>query len=82
MKSEPYVAAAMALASRQRDAIRREHSPLTLELYQHAITWLLRHNPVEADTTILATCTVLCVYEMMVADVSEWRRHLQVSKLH
>ncbi|ETS84256.1 hypothetical protein PFICI_02281 [Pestalotiopsis fici W106-1] len=76
IKSEPYLAAALALASRQRDSIRREHNPLTLELYQYAIRLLLRHDPVEANADILATCTVLCVYEMMVADVSEWRRHL------
>ncbi|KAF3002346.1 hypothetical protein E8E14_007193 [Neopestalotiopsis sp. 37M] len=76
IKSESYAAAAMALASRQRDSLQRQNNSLTLELYQYAIRLLLRHDPVEADLHILATCTVLCVYEMMVADVKEWRRHL------
>jgi hypothetical protein len=82
IKSESYAAAAMALASRQRDSLQRQNNSLTLELYQYAIRLLLRHDPVEADLHILATCTVLCVYEMMVADVKEWRRHLGVSESH
>ncbi|OQD63408.1 hypothetical protein PENPOL_c009G09135 [Penicillium polonicum] len=34
MESDCFVAAAMALASRQRDAVQRDHRPVTLELYQ------------------------------------------------
>lgn len=78
IKSKPYAAAAMALASRQRDTLRRQHNPMTLELYQYAIGLLIRHDPEEADALILATCTVLCVYEMMASSVTEWRRHLKV----
>ncbi|EXA31513.1 hypothetical protein FOVG_17214 [Fusarium oxysporum f. sp. pisi HDV247] len=50
---------------------------ITLELYQYTIRLLLGHDPAEADSSILATCTILCVYEMMASSVSEWRRHLK-----
>lgn len=78
MESDCFVAAAMALASRQRDAVQRDHRPVTLELYQYAIQLLLRQDPDTADRSILATCTLLCVYEMLASSVWEWRRHLRV----
>ncbi len=79
MESKPFMAAAMSLASRQLDNIRRNGRKITLELYQYTIQLLLRHDPAEVDAAILATCTLLCVYEMMASNVSEWRRHLKVS---
>uniref|UniRef100_A0A0D2XFK0 Zn(2)-C6 fungal-type domain-containing protein n=1 Tax=Fusarium oxysporum (strain Fo5176) TaxID=660025 RepID=A0A0D2XFK0_FUSOF len=77
MDSKPFVAAAMSLASRQLDVIQGCTRHITLELYQYAIRLLLGHDPAEADPCILATCTILCVYEMMASSVSEWRRHLK-----
>ncbi|KAI9929559.1 hypothetical protein ASPWEDRAFT_172784 [Aspergillus wentii DTO 134E9] len=77
MESPAFVAAAMSLASRQLDHINRRHRPVTLELYQYVIQLLIRQDPVEADASVLATCTLLCVYEMMASSVEEWRRHLQ-----
>ncbi|KAF4443600.1 alkaline phosphatase family [Fusarium acutatum] len=77
MDSKPFVAAAMSLASRQLDVIQGRTRHITLELYQYAIRLLLGHDPAEADSCILATCTILCVYEMMASSVSEWRRHLK-----
>ncbi|KLP09771.1 Uncharacterized protein LW94_4811 [Fusarium fujikuroi] len=77
MDSKPFVAAAMSLASRQLDVIHGRTRHITLELYQYAIRLLLGHDPAEADSCILATCTILCVYEMMASSVSEWRRHLK-----
>ncbi|CVK92166.1 uncharacterized protein FPRN_09784 [Fusarium proliferatum] len=77
MDSKPFVAAAMSLASRQLDVIHGRTRHVTLELYQYAIRLLLGHDPAEADSCILATCTILCVYEMMASSVSEWRRHLK-----
>ncbi|KAE8336239.1 hypothetical protein BDV24DRAFT_178648 [Aspergillus arachidicola] len=50
---------------------------LTLELYQYTIRILIGRAPTKADATVLATCTLLCVYEMMASGVSEWRRHLK-----
>lgn len=79
MDNKAFVAAAMALASRQLDASRHRQRQVTLRLYQHAIQLLIHQNPAQADATVLATCTLLCVYEMMASDVSEWRRHLKVS---
>ncbi|KAJ5817269.1 hypothetical protein N7447_009502 [Penicillium robsamsonii] len=77
MKSSSFVAAALSLASRQLDYIQKRQRPVTLELYQFTIQLLLRQDSVHADTSILATCTLLCVYEMMASRVEEWRRHLK-----
>lgn len=76
--SKPFVAAAMSLASRQLDAVQGRPRHMTLELYQYTVGLLLGHDPAVADPTILATCTILCAYEMMASSVSEWRRHLRV----
>lgn len=76
--SKPFLAAAMSLASRQLDNIQGRRRSVTLELYQYTIRLLLGQNPVDADSSILATCTLLCVYEMMASSVAEWRRHLKV----
>ncbi|KAJ0269009.1 hypothetical protein COL940_012837 [Colletotrichum noveboracense] len=77
MKSIAFSSAAMALASRQLDNAKGGSSQLTLNLYQDTIQFLLRHDPKVADPFILATCTLLCVYEMMSSGVPEWRRHLR-----
>ncbi|QMW28634.1 hypothetical protein G4B84_003923 [Aspergillus flavus NRRL3357] len=77
MKSTAFVAAAMSLASRQLDHVEKVQRPVTLELYQSTIQHLLRQDPAKADASVLATCTLLCVYEMMASDVHEWRRHLK-----
>jgi hypothetical protein len=69
----------MALASRQMDHVRRWQRPVTLELYQYTVQLLLRQEPLMQDASVLAACTLLCVYEMMASGVHEWRRHLKVS---
>lgn len=79
MESPAFCVAAMALASRQLDSVRGRQRQTTLLLYQHTIRVLIHQAPSQADATALATCTLLCVYEMMASDVSEWRRHLKVS---
>lgn len=78
MNSKAFVAAAMALASRQLDTVKSRDRQMTLELYQYIIQLLIRQDPAEADASIFAACTLLCVYEMMVSEVLEWRRHLKV----
>ncbi|EAU35406.1 conserved hypothetical protein [Aspergillus terreus NIH2624] len=84
LASKSFLASAVALASRQRDAVQDQPRSLTLELYQYTIQLLLRQDPDEASATVLATCTLLCVYEMMASCVWEWRRHLKgcASLLH
>ncbi|RTE69957.1 hypothetical protein BHE90_015658, partial [Fusarium euwallaceae] len=77
MESTPFVAAAMSLASRQLDTLRGRPRQITLELYQYTVRLLLSHDPTVNGASILATCTLLCVYEMMASTVAEWRRHLQ-----
>ncbi|KAF9889264.1 hypothetical protein FE257_007577 [Aspergillus nanangensis] len=77
MRSTAFAAAAMSLASRQLDNVERQQRPVTLELYSYTIQLLLRQEPAKIDASVLATCTLLCVYEMMASDVHEWRRHLK-----
>ncbi|KAH7265901.1 hypothetical protein B0J15DRAFT_235693 [Fusarium solani] len=77
MESTPFAAAAMSLASRQLDSLRGRPRQVTLELYQYTVRLLLSHDPAVDGSSILATCTLLCVYEMMASTVAEWRRHLQ-----
>lgn len=78
MGSKAFVAAALSLSSRQQETIRGRQGQTALELYQYTIRVLIHQNPSEADASVLAACTLLCVYEMMASDVSEWRRHLKV----
>ncbi|KAL4982407.1 hypothetical protein BDW68DRAFT_195359 [Aspergillus falconensis] len=84
LASKSFLASAIALASRQRDAVQNQPRSLTLELYQYTIQLLLRQDPDEGNATVLAACTLLCVYEMMASCVWEWRRHLKgcASLLH
>lgn len=79
MESPAFRVAAMAVASKQLDSIRGRQRQATLLLYQHTIQVLIHQDPSQADATVLAACTLLCVYEMMASDVSEWRRHLKVN---
>ncbi|RAH63519.1 hypothetical protein BO85DRAFT_495426 [Aspergillus piperis CBS 112811] len=76
-ESAAFVAAAMSLASRQQDHVAKVQRPVTLELYQYTIKHLLQQDPATAGVAILATCTLLCVYEMMASSVHDWRRHLK-----
>ena len=78
MNSTAFAGAAMSLASRQLDHIQGQERPVTLELYQYTVQLLLRQNSIKVEESLLATCTLLCVYEMMASEVSECRRHLQV----
>lgn len=78
MNSAAFAGAAMSLASRQLDHIQGHERPVTLELYQYTVQLLLRQNSIKVEESLLATCTLLCVYEMMASEVSECRRHLQV----
>ncbi|CEJ55696.1 hypothetical protein PMG11_01937 [Penicillium brasilianum] len=84
LDSKPFLASAIALASRQHDAVQDQRRSVTLELYQYTIQLLLRQDPDKAGAPVLATCTLLCVYEMMASCVWEWRRHLKgcASLLH
>lgn len=66
----------LALSSRQ---IERKHGSIpesvTLSLYSAAVHLLvpqLHHR----DTTVLASCVIICVLEMMSCSPKAWRRHL------
>jgi hypothetical protein len=79
LENKPFAAAAMALASRQLDAVGHSQRQSTSNLYQHAVRSLFHYEPSQCGTATLATCTILSIYEMMASEVCEWRRHLKVS---
>lgn len=81
MNNKPFVAAAMALASRQRDAVQKITNNATLNLYRHALQSLIHYEPSQCGQATLVCCILLSVYEMMTSDASEWRRHLKVSQI-
>lgn len=78
MRSKPFAAAAMALASRQLDGVRKRSNDSTLSLYQYAVQSLLHYEPSQCGEATLVCCVLLSMYEMMNSAVSEWRRHLKV----
>ncbi|OAL47019.1 hypothetical protein IQ07DRAFT_546297 [Pyrenochaeta sp. DS3sAY3a] len=79
MNNKPFAAAAMALASRQLDAVRQSPRESTLDLYQYAVQSLLHYEPSQCGEATLACCVLLSVYEMITHEVgaAEWRRHLK-----
>lgn len=77
VESECFLAAALALSSRQLDVITNHPHSISLELYQFTIRTLIERVSEDLDSSILASCVMLCVFEMMQSPVSEWRRHLE-----
>lgn len=73
-----FKAAALALAARQMSVLGRIEEDIALKCYQYTIRLLIQQHPDQIDQHILATCILLCVYEMMASDIPEWRRHLKV----
>lgn len=72
-------AAALALTYRQRSVFYNSCKETALKLYQYTIQLLISQDPDHADPLVLTACILLCVYEMISADVADWRRHLKVS---
>lgn len=77
LKSTIFVAAAMALASRHLELKTSVGSDSSLKLYQESISLLIQRANEDADEFVLASCLMLCVFEMIDSPVTEWRRHLQ-----
>jgi hypothetical protein len=75
------MAAALALTCRHRSVFDASYNETALKLYQYTIQLLIRQNPNHTDPFVLTACILLCVYEMISADVADWRRHLKVSQL-
>lgn len=77
VESDCFLAAALALSSRQLDVTTDHPHSVSLELYQFTIRTLIERVSEDLDSSILASCVMLCVFEMMQSPVCEWRRHLQ-----
>ena len=73
------MAAALALTCRHRSVFDRSYNETALQQYQYTIQLLIRQDPDHTDPFVLTACILLCVYEMISADVADWRRHLKVS---
>lgn len=78
LENKIFKGSALALARRQLSVVGRGGRSTALQLYQYTIQLLIQQDPEEAGPSILASCTLLCVYEMMASDVLNWRRHLKV----
>ncbi|GAM43227.1 hypothetical protein TCE0_047f17859 [Talaromyces pinophilus] len=78
LENKIFKGSALALARRQLSMVGRGGRSTALQLYQYTIQLLIQQDPDEAGPSILASCTLLCVYEMMASDVLNWRRHLKV----
>jgi hypothetical protein len=74
-----FKAAALALASRQLSMVGRMDEDIPLQCYQYTIQLLIQQDPSHTNSCVLATCILLCVYEMMASNITDWRRHLKVS---
>lgn len=72
------MAAALALACRHRSVFDQSYNETALKLYQYTVQLLIRQDPDHTDPFVLTACILLCVYEMISADVADWRRHLKV----
>lgn len=72
------MAAALALSCRHRSSFDDRYKETALQLYQYTIKLLIQQNADQADPLVLTACILLCVYEMISADVADWRRHLKV----
>lgn len=76
MGSSAFVAAAMALASRQLAFSPWEWR--ASQLYQYSLGLLRKQNPDTADASILAARTLLCMYALMDPDTSDWESLFKV----
>jgi hypothetical protein len=81
LENKLFKAAGLALASRQLNMTGSLGEDVALRCYQYAIQLLIQRHPDGADAYYLASCTLLCVYEMMASDVIDWRRHLKVQSV-
>jgi hypothetical protein len=77
LESQAYSAAAVAVASRQRDNTTGVASLETLELYDFARETICSLESWQNDHMVLAGALQLCVYCMMSMEVNEWRLHLR-----
>ncbi|KIW68534.1 hypothetical protein PV04_04473 [Phialophora macrospora] len=72
-----FKAAALALASRQLSMVGRMDGDVPLQCYQYTIQLLIQQDPSHTNSCVLAACILLCVYEMMASNITDWRRHLK-----
>lgn len=68
----------LALSARQLERKFPDRPATSLGLYQEAIHQLVHFLPTRT-TTVVASCVVLCVLEMMSCSPKMWRRHLDGS---
>ncbi|KAH3669259.1 hypothetical protein OGAPHI_001380 [Ogataea philodendri] len=91
-EDESVLYAILTISSRQRDKLQN-HKPgseLTYGLYERSLASLLPKVRQIPDARVIASCVILCCFEMMASDPSvTWKKHLQgcaalfrVSEMH
>lgn len=65
----------LALSARQIELKDHSATDKSLALYQEAIHLLLPHLPTRS-TAVIASCVILCVFEMLSCSPKAWQRHL------
>lgn len=67
-----------AISSRQKEQTEREYpSEKTIKLYQESLKHLIPTVNKIMDKSIISSCVILCVFEMMSSSPKEWRHHLE-----
>lgn len=77
----------LALASRYLEKIDKDYSPKkTVSLYHDTLRSLIPTVNKTLNTSTIASCVILCVFEMMFASPKKWRYHLEgcgaIFKMH
>ncbi|KAG7904659.1 hypothetical protein KL907_003535 [Ogataea polymorpha] len=79
-KDDPLMCAILTISSRQRDKLQHDRpvSETTYRLYERSLTYLIPKVKKVPDTSVMASCVILCCFEMMSSDPSEtWTKHLK-----
>lgn len=67
-----------AISSRQKEQTEREYpSEKTIKLYQESLKHLIPTVNKIMDKSIISSCVILCVFEIMTSSPKEWRHHLE-----
>lgn len=67
-----------AISSRQKEQTEPGYSSeKTIQLYQESLKHLIPTVNKVMDKSIISSCVILCVFEMMSSSPKEWRHHLE-----
>ncbi|EGV62638.1 hypothetical protein CANTEDRAFT_94621 [Yamadazyma tenuis ATCC 10573] len=77
-KSDALLNSIYAIASRQTEQTTKDYPPeIAINLYENSLKLLIPTVNRTLDTSIITTCVILCVFEMMSSSPKKWRYHLE-----